>query len=197
MLSYTRILSPMEGVVIQRLVEAGNTVVPGALLLKIVDPKSLWVATRVDESVVGRVRPGQTASIRLRSGEVLPGKVARIARQSDAATRELDVHVAFDNVPQRFAIDQEAEVTIGVGEDRGILVPLTALTRDKSGREGVLVVDGAGDGGRTRFQAVETGGADARQVLIRKGLAGGEAVVASAAGVTANQRVRSAATAAP
>ena len=196
MLSYTRILSPMEGVVIQRLVEAGNTVVPGALLLKIVDPKSLWVATRVDESVVGRVRPGQTASIRLRSGEVLPGKVARIARQSDAATRELDVHVAFDNVPQRFAIDQEAEVTIGIGEDRGILVPLTALTRDKSGREGVLVIDGAGDGRRTRFQAVETGGADARQVLIRKGLTGGETVVASAAGVTANQRVRSAATAA-
>lgn len=196
-LSYTRILSPMEGVVIQRFAEVGNTVVPGTPLLKIVDPKSLWVATRVDESVVGRVQPGQTASIRLRSGEVLPGKVARIARQSDAATRELDVHVAFDSVPQRFAIDQEAEVSIGVGEDRGILVPLTALTRDKAGREGVLVIAGGNDGGRTRFQAVETGGADARHVLIRKGLTGGETVVAIAAGVTANQRVRPAAASAP
>ncbi len=189
-LSYTRIVSPMQGVVIQRLGEVGNTVVPGTPLLKIVDPKSLWVATRVDESVVGRVQPGQTASIRLRSGEVLPGKVARIARQSDAATRELDVHVAFDSVPQRFAIDQEAEVSIAVGEDRGILVPLTALTRDNAGREGVLVIDGGSDGGRTRFQAVETGGADASQVLIRKGLAGGETVVAKAAGVAANRRVR-------
>ena len=204
-LSYTRIVSPMEGVVIQRLGEVGNTVVPGTPLLKIVDPKSLWVATRVDESVVGRVQPGQTASIRLRSGEVLPGKVARIARQSDAATRELDVHVAFDSVPQRFAIDQEAEVSIAVGEGRGILVPLTALTRDKAGREGVLVIDGGdGDGGgvggnsgRTRFQAVETGGADASQVLIRKGLAGGETVVAKAAGVTANRRVRPAAASVP
>ncbi len=200
-LSYTRIVSPMDGVVIQRLGEAGNTVVPGTPLLKIVDPKSLWVATRVDESVVGRVQAGQTASIRLRSGEVLPGKVARIARQSDAATRELDVHVTFDSVPQRFAIDQEAEVSIAVGEDRGILVPLTALTRDKAGREGVLVIDGGGgnggNGGRTRFQAVETGGADARQVLIRKGLACGEFVVAKAAGITANRRVRSAAALAP
>ena len=200
-LSYARIVSPMEGVVIQRLGEVGNTVVPGTPLLKIVDPKSLWVATRVDESVVGRVQPGQTASIRLRSGEVLPGKVARVARQSDAATRELDVHVAFDSVPQRFAIDQEAEVRIAVGEDRGILVPLTALTRDKAGREGVLVVDGGGgdggNGGRTRFQAVETGGADAGRVLIRKGLAGGETVVAKAADVTANRRVRPAAASAP
>ena len=196
-LSYARIVSPMEGVVIQRLGEVGNTVVPGTPLLKIVDPKSLWVATRVDESVVGRVQPGQAASIRLRSGEVLPGKVARIARQSDAATRELDVHVAFDSVPKRFAIDQEAEVSIAVGEDRGILVPLAALTRDKAGREGVLVIDGRDGTGRTRFQAVETGGADAGRVLIRKGLGNGETVVAKAAAVTANRRVRPAAASAP
>jgi RND family efflux transporter MFP subunit len=189
-LSYTRITAPMDGVVIQRLAEVGSTVAPGTSLMKIVDPKTLWVATKVDESVVGRVQPGQVASIRMRSGAVLPGKVARIARQSDAATRELDVHVAFDAVPQRFAIDQEAEVSIAVGEDRGVLVPLTALVRDKAGRQGVLVIEGGSDGGRTAFQPVETVGADARNALVRKGLAGGEAVVAEAAGVAANQRVR-------
>lgn len=192
-LSYTRIAAPMGGIVVQRLTEAGNTVVPGTPLLKIVDPGTLWIATRVDESVVGRIEPGQAASIRLRSGEALPGKVARIARQSDAATRELDVHVAFDEVPRRFAIDQEAEVRIAVGEDPGIVVPLTALTRDRTGRQGVLVIDA----GRTRFQSVETAGADASQVLVRKGLSGGEAVVAVAAGVVANQRVKPAAGAAP
>ena len=192
-LSYTRIVAPMDGIVVQRLGEVGNTVVPGTALLKIVDPKSLWVATRVDESVVGRVKPGQPASIRLRSGEVLPGKVARIARQSDAATRELDVHVAFDAPPQRFAIDQEAEVAIDVGQDQGVLIPLEALTRDAAGRTVVLVIDR----GRTRLQPVETGGADARHVLVRKGLAGGEAVVAVAEGVRANQRVQPASGAMP
>lgn len=194
-LSHTRIAAPMDGVVIQRLAEVGSTVAPGTSLLKIVDPKTLWVATKVDESVVGRVQPGQVASIRLRSGAVLPGKVARIARQSDAATRELDVHVAFDAVPQRFAIDQEAEVTIAVGEDRGVVVPLTALTRDKAGRQGVLVIAGGRDGGRTTFVAVETAGADDRRALIRKGLVGGETIVAAAIGVSANQRVRRAASA--
>jgi HlyD family secretion protein len=185
-LSLTRIVAPMDAVVVQRLGEAGNTVVPGTPLLKIVDPKTLWVATRVDESVVSRVQPGQPASIHLRSGEVLSGKVARIAHQSDAATRELEVDVAFDAVPKRFAIDQEAEVSIAVGEDRGIVVPLTALTRDRAGHLGLLIVDG----GRTRFQPVETGGADAKQVLVRKGLVGGESVVAVAQGVAAGRRVR-------
>jgi hypothetical protein len=46
------------------------------------------------------------------------------------------------------------------------------------------------DGGRTLFKPVETGGADAKQVLVRKGLAGGESVVAVAEGVAADRRVR-------
>ena len=185
-LSYTRVVAPMGGIVVQRLSEAGNTVVPGTSLLKIVDPETLWIATRVDESVVDRIQPGQSASIRMRSGEVLPGKVARIARQSDAATRELDVHVAFDEAPERFAIDQEAEVRIAVGEDAGIVVPLTALIRDRTGRQGVLLIEA----GRTRFQPVRTASADARQVVVREGLSGGESVVAVAEEVVANQRVR-------
>lgn len=104
------------------------------------------------------------------------------------AVQQLEGHVAFDSVPERFAIDQEAEVRIDVGEDRGLRVPLTALTRDKTGRQGVLVIAD----GRTRFQPVETGGADAQQVLVRKGLSAGDTVAAVAAGLSANQRVRAA-----
>lgn len=188
-LSYTRLVSPIQGVVIQRLGEAGNTVAPGSPLLKMVDAQSLWVATRVDESVVGRVQLGQSADIRMRSGELFTGKVARLARQSDAATRELDVFVAFDSMPKRFAIDQEAEVTIHVGEEAGIVVPLAALVRDKSGRQGVLIVDAGTDRQRTRFQPVQTGASDTRQVLIQKGVAVGDSVVATAVGIVVNQRV--------
>lgn len=187
-LSHTRVLAPMDAIVVQRLVEAGSAAAPGTPLLKLVDPASLWVATRVDESVLARVRPGQPATIRLRSGEVLPGQVARLARQSDAATRELDVFVRFDAAPPQLAIDQEAEVAIAVGEDHGIVVPLAALTRDGAGRSGVLVVDD----GRTRFQPVQAGAASDRQVVVLDGLAAGEAVVAVAQGVKANTPVRGA-----
>jgi RND family efflux transporter MFP subunit len=187
-LSFTRIVAPMDGVIIARLAEVGATVVPGTPIFRMVDPATLWIAMRVDESVVGRVRVGQPASIRLRTGETLAGKVARIARESDAATRELEVNVAFDAPPVRFAIDQEAEVTIDTGGADGIVVPLAALTRDSEGVRGVLVVAD----GRTRFRPVDTGNADGERVLIRKGLAAGEHVVAQAQGVRANLRVRAA-----
>lgn len=185
LLSFTRIVAPMDGVIIARQAEVGTTAVPGSTLLRMVDPSTLWVAMRVDESVLSRVQVGQAASIRMRSGEVLPGKVARLARQSDAATRELEVNVAFDKPPARFAIDQEAEVAINVGNASGITVPMKALTRDREGRQGVLVVVDS----RTEFRPVQTGASDGERVLIGKGLAAGERVVAKADDVKAGMRV--------
>jgi RND family efflux transporter MFP subunit len=188
-LTHARLLSPLDGLVIERLAEPGSTVTLGMPILRLVDPKTLWVATRVDESVVGRVQVGQPARIRLRTGETVAGQVARIARRSDAATRELDVFVTFDVLPKHFAIDQEAEVSIDTGREPGLVVPIRALTRDISGRQGVLVVED----GRTRFQPVQTGGSDERGVLVRSGLSEGQSLVADSTGVRANQAVRAAA----
>ena len=184
-ISFTRIVAPRDGVIVQRLAEIGNTVVPGSPIFRMVDPGDLWVATRVDESVLARVRLGLPARIRLRTGETLQGKVARIARQSDAATRELEVNVAFDAPPERFAIDQEAEVTISAGDEKGIVVPVEALVRN-NGRQGVFVVRGD----RVEFQEVQTGAADAATVIIRRGLVAGQPVIATPKGVKPGTRVR-------
>jgi len=184
-LSHTRVVAPMDGIVVERLAEVGATVVPGTPLFRLVDPGTLWVAARIDESVVGRVRVGQPAEIRLRTGETLPGKVARVSRQSDAATRELEVDVAFDRPPARFAIDQEAEVTIQAGEERGLVVPVSALVQN-AGKSGVLVVAD----GRAGFKPVETGAADAGRAIVRKGLASGDIVIADPKAVKPGARVR-------
>lgn len=183
---YTRLSAPMPGIVVQRLVEPGTTVAPGTPILRLVDPRSLWVATRIDEALVERIAVGQAATIRLRSGSVARGRVERISLQSDAATRELDVHVAFSVVPQRIAIDQEAEVQIEVGLESGLVLPAAALTRDAGGRPGVLqVVDG-----RARFVAVRVGPESEGVVLVRAGLKAGDAVVADAAAARPGMRVR-------
>ncbi len=70
---YTRLTAPMAGHVVQRLVEPGSTVGPGTPILRLVDPTTLWVGTRVDEAMLERIAVGQPATIRLRSGSVLAG----------------------------------------------------------------------------------------------------------------------------
>jgi ABC-type lipoprotein export system ATPase subunit len=62
-------VAPIDGVVVQRQTEAGTTVVTGTPILRLVDPATLWVAMRADESVVSRVQIGQNARLQLCSGE--------------------------------------------------------------------------------------------------------------------------------
>lgn len=183
--TFTRIVAPMDGLIVVRDAEVGNTVVPGSPIFRMVDTRKLWVAARIDESVVGLVEVSQPATIRLRSGKELQGEVARINRQSDAATRELEVDVAFRDIPERFAIDQEAGVVIHVGEEKGVVIPASAVFQQ--GRAfGVLVVTD----GRAEFRPVQTGATDSERVVVRKGLKAGEAVIRLPAGIRAGSRVR-------
>ncbi|OGI42424.1 MAG: hypothetical protein A2V92_03470 [Candidatus Muproteobacteria bacterium RBG_16_65_31] len=183
--SYARLTAPMDGVVVARLAEPGDTVAPGTPILRLVDPATLQAVARIDETEAGRVQPGMPAMIRLRAGGEVAGKVARIALEADAAAREFAVEIAFDGPPARFAIDQEAEVTIRVGAARGLLIPLSAVIR-QDGRPGVLLVRE----GRARFQPIETGASGNGMVLVRKGLSAGDLVVRAAQTVKQGARVR-------
>lgn len=171
--SHTRISAPMDGLVIQRAVEVGSTVAPGSALFRLVDPATLWVAARIDEALVGAIEEGMPARILMRSGEEHTGRVARISRQSDAATRELEVNVAFDAPPARFAIDQEAEVSIAVGSERGPAVPVAALV-SRDGRQGVFVMRE----GRKVFQPVRIAASDGRIAIVAEGLEAGAKLAA-------------------
>lgn len=173
LVSHTRVHAPMDAIVIQRAVEPGATVMPGTPLFRLVDPAALWVSARIDEALVGRLEEGMPATIRLRSGETLAGRVARISRQSDAATRELEVNVAFDSPPARFAIDQEAEVRIEAGVVRGPAVPVAALVR-LEGQQGVYVLRD----GRKVFQAVRIAASDGTVAIVAEGVGSGARLAA-------------------
>lgn len=187
--AFTRISAPMDGLIVSREAEAGNTLVPGSPIFRLVDTHTLWVAARIDESVVGQAEVGQPARINLRGGQELPGEVARISRQSDPATRELEVDVAFSELPQRFAMDQEAEVTIEAGEDQGVVIPASALLQQE-GERGVLVVSD----GRAVFRPVQTGATDGKRLIVREGIEAGETVIRQPTGpkvkVSVGSRVR-------
>jgi len=171
--SHTRLVAPMDALVIQRSAEVGAIATPGSPVFRLVDPASIWVAARIDEALVGRLSEGMPATIRLRSGSEHAGRVARISRQSDAATRELEVSVAFDSPPQRFSIDQEAEVSIRAGSENGLVVPVAALRRVKDVQGVMLLREG-----KSVFQPVRVGASDGRLALVVSGLEEGARIVA-------------------
>ena len=136
-LDILKIYSPVDGVVTWKEAEAGESVPPAKPLFKIVDPKTLWVTTYIDERLSGVVKVGQNASILLRSHPDDPfvGKVARIEPMSDPVTEEREVDVAFTEIPEPFYLLEQAEVTIDTGKVHDLwIVPLHCFATYKQRR---------------------------------------------------------------
>lgn len=171
-----RLLAPVDALVIGRDAEPGSTVVAGQAVLKLVDPRSIWVKTRFDQGRSGGLVAGLPASIALRAdpSQAVPGRIARVEAVSDSVTEERLAQVAFDRLPAGVAIGDLAEVTVTLpGTTPSVVVP-NAAVRQSSDRTGVWVADASG----LRFAPVRLGrsGLDGR-VEVLAGLREGDAVV--------------------
>ena len=171
----TVIRAPRDGVIISRDLEVGATVTPGLAIFTLADPETVWVTAHVDESRLKGVAVGKEAVISLRSapGEAFPGRVARVGRESDRVTEELEVNVAFGSPLAHFRLGEQAEVLIAAGEGRQVpSIPAAALVARWKAR-GVYVVED----GRLRFREITVGIEDRRGfVAVRSGLDGSERI---------------------
>lgn len=171
----TLIYAPQDGVIITRDLEKGATVTPGMSVFTMADPRTVWVKANVDESLLKGVALGKKATITLRSAatEQFPGQVARLGRQSDRVTEELEVDVAFTEPLKNFRLGEQADVYILAGMKKGVpSIPATAIvTKEK--KRGVWVVAN----GKLAFKPVTAGIADRSGFTeILSGLDGGEQI---------------------
>ena len=153
-LANLRLTSPVDGIVIAREVEPGTTVVAGQAVVRVIDPRSVWVRARIDQARAADVRPGQPAEIVLRSGKgrAIPGQVARIEIQNDAVTEERIVAVTF-GAPAPMSIGELAEVTIHTQSPaRRLAIPSAAVKRVGEHQGVWQLVEG-----RAQFRAIRAG----------------------------------------
>ncbi len=181
---YTRILAPMDGLITVRKAEVGTTLVPGNPIFQMVDLDQVWVATWIDETKIVQLFPGQPAHITLRSGRTAPGKVFRLNKEADTVTRELEVDVKFDKLPEPLVIGEEGMVDIDTGRQTALVLPLSAIIA-KNGAKGVLV----SDNGILRFRKVSLGLQDSVRTAITEGLKEGDLVAANPAGLAPGKKI--------
>lgn len=175
-LSDSTILSPIDGVVSNRDQSLGDIVTPGAPVVELVDPATIIMAGRFDESVMGQLAPGQPATVLFNAfpGRSFKGRVLRLGRSVDTTTREFEVDVTLLELPPHWAIGQRATVTIETGtKPDSITVPLAAIAF-RSGKPGVWV---ANNGHRARWRPVRLGHAGGSRIEVTDGLASGDVVL--------------------
>lgn len=137
-----KVYAPVDGYVISKEVEVAQDVLPSTIIFQIVDPKTLWVKTKIDERVSAQVRLGQNATITLRSQEnkIYKGEVKRVVSMSDAVTLEREIDVAFQTLPQPFFINEQAEVTIALKSYKNVIKIPSKVVIQENGELGVWIV---------------------------------------------------------
>ncbi len=174
-LSNLQLIAPVDGTVVARDAEPGSTVVAGQAVVRLIDPRSVWVRARIDQSRAAGLAPGQSADVVLRSNQArtIAGEVARVEIQSDAVTEERVVTISFAAPPQ-MSLGELAEVTI-YKEKRapGLVVPSAAVKR-VGDRNGVWQIAD----GKARFLPVKTGVQTLDGMTeVTEGLAEGDSVI--------------------
>ena len=187
-LSYTTLVSPMDGVVLSRDVEVGDAVssilVLGStatLVMTLGDTTQVYVQGKVDEADIGSVYLGQPARIRVESfpSKTFNGKVTKIAPlgvEKDNVTT-FEVRVSIDNPTGELKANMTANAEILITEHMNALsVPEQALVYDNQKNAFVFVPDPKQKDGQRKIP-VKAGISNGSKTEILDGLKEGDTIV--------------------
>jgi RND family efflux transporter MFP subunit len=179
-LQRTKIVSPISGQVVKRLVAVGEQVdgTAGQAVLEVANLDQVEIAANIPAEHLVRVRVGQAAAVSSDAyGErVFAGQVIAIAPSVDAATNAALARVRVANPERLLKVGMFARVHIALSERKGALtVPPSAVSKGEEG-PAVYVVDKQ-MATRTKVTlGLETTGA----VEIQTGLTEGQKILTSA-----------------
>ena len=90
-LAEASIEAPIDGVVLRKNLETGETANPGVPIVTLLDPRDIWLRAYVPETDIGRVRVGQSATISVDAypGRGFPGIISEIASEAEYTPRNV------------------------------------------------------------------------------------------------------------
>lgn len=173
MLGYSVIKSPVDGVVVDKMVHKGEMAAPGMPLVRVVDDSNLRLVATVKEGEGGTLKRGAKVDVVVDAlgGANVSGAVTEVVPAADPATRSFVVKVGLPHTPGLLP-GMFGRAILPVGMRRAVVAPEGSVV-DREGMSGVYVVP---EDGIIRFQAVSTGGGIEGGVEILSGLVGGEMV---------------------
>ena len=170
-LSYSRVRSPISGIVTARMVDPGAQAAPGMPLVTVEDDSQYRVETTVDEELAGSIHAGDAVTI---EGAARPvtARVTNVVPAVDPGTRSALVKI---DLPRNSGLRSGAFVRVAftVGSRNGITVPATAITQ-RGQLASVFVV---GKDEIARMRLVTLGDPQGLRIEVLSGIDPGETIV--------------------
>jgi cobalt-zinc-cadmium efflux system membrane fusion protein len=169
----TMVKAPFSGVITARSVNPGEMVTPAVPVISLANLDTVVVQADVNEGQVNRIQAGQELKVRVKSVQEEPytGTVTNVAQAASPVSKAYPVKIQVANPLHMLKPGMFAEVVLGAGDEKGIIIPVEALLQDESGSFVWVVNEGV-----VSRRSVTTGQTDGSQVIISSGLTEGEDV---------------------
>jgi RND family efflux transporter MFP subunit len=209
-LGYTVITAPIDGIVIDRKAQVGDTLFPGepelslpgrltqltarrgSVIVRLADMRQVNVEVDLNESDIGKVSVGSPATVvpDTAPDKKYEGRVVRVYPMADRQKKTIQVQVRIQKPDASLRPEGGARVTFHTGPPKSggsaLLVPKAAVQKPSGSPEVFVVRDG-----RVQRRAVTLGAEERDYVEVRSGVARGEQVVVQGAdGLRDGDRVR-------
>jgi len=176
-LTHHLVRAPFDGVVSRRLVEVGESVIPGQAVLELVNLNRLYVSAPIDERDAGRLSLGLPARVTLDSypGVEWPGAITRISPVVETAkeqnrTLEIEIDLKPDRTRPQARPGMTADVEVILARRVApVRIPTLAVAEGRR----VLVAER----GRAAVRTIDVGLHNWQWTEVTSGIARGERVI--------------------
>ncbi|MCY4000939.1 MAG: efflux RND transporter periplasmic adaptor subunit [Bacteroidetes bacterium] len=186
---YTSMTAPIYGVVEDHYVEAGEQVIPGTEILRLVDARNVYISAGISERYAGDIEVGTPAEIRLPASSISSrlGQVIFSGSVINPESRSFEVNIEVQNEDGR--LKPEMIVELGIVRmtlDSALVIPGNAIIRTEDGLSVFVITDV--DGRQiAQMRDITPGPEYANQSVILDGLHDGDHVVIRGQSTLGNQ----------
>lgn len=190
-LSYSEIRSPINGVVTDRPLYAGEMAAAGAPLITVMDTSRMVARAHIPQDQAALLKVGDKAEIES-EGVKLPGKVTVVSPALDPNSTTVEVWVETANPKKQLRAGSSAQIAVNAGAiPDAVVVPPAAVVPTPDGGFAVMVV---GSDGRAHQKSVQVGIKENGEAQIVSGINPGDMVITNGAyGLPDNTQVKVAA----
>ena len=188
--NYTKITSPIDGVVTDRPFYGGETPPAGAALITIMDLSEVVARAHISQVDATHLKAGDEANISVPGqGPALKAKVTLVSPALDPNSTTVEVWVKAANPKGRLRPGTSVQISVlARSVPNSLVIPAAAVLTAPDGSSYVMVT---GSDNKAHQKTVKTGIRQGDQVQVLEGLAEGDRVITSGAyGLPDNTKIR-------
>lgn len=174
--NYSEIRSPIDGVVTDEPLFAGETAAAGAAIVTVMDTSSLIAKTHIAQRLAQQLKVGGEAAVQVPGiSDPVPAKVAMISPALDSGSTTVEVWLKIDNKAGTLKVGTPVKVSItGTTIAQSWKIPLSSIITATNSSKSVMVI---GSDGEAHIKPVTLGIDDGTNVQVLTGLSPADMVI--------------------